>query len=53
MDKIERVDRVLNGEAVDRPPLTLWYHFGVQHAGGEQFAKLTLEFFNYYDFDYL
>jgi len=53
MDKIERVDRVLNGEEVDRPPLTLWYHFGVQHAGGEQFAKLTLEFFNYYDFDYL
>jgi uroporphyrinogen decarboxylase len=53
MDKIERVDRVLNGEEVDRPPVTLWYHFGVQHAGGEQFAKLTLEFFDYYDFDYL
>ena len=53
MDKVERVDRVLNGEEADRPPLTLWYHFGVQHAGGEQFAKLTLEFFNYYDFDYL
>jgi uroporphyrinogen decarboxylase len=53
MDKIERVDRVLNGEAVDRPPVTLWYHFGVQHAGGEQFAKIALEFFNYYDFDYL
>ena len=53
MDKIERVDRVLNGEAVDRPPVTLWYHFGVQHAGGEQFAKIALEYFNYYDFDYL
>jgi len=53
MDKIERVDRVLNGEEVDRPPLSLWYHFGVQHAGGEQFAKLTLEYFQYYDFDYL
>lgn len=53
MDKIERVDRVLNGEEVDRPPVTLWYHFGVQHAGGEQFAKLSLEYFDYYDFDYL
>ncbi len=53
MDKIERVDRVLKGEVVDRPPVTLWYHFGVQHAGGEQFAKITIEFFNYYDFDYL
>ncbi len=53
MNKIERVDRVLNGEEVDRPPVTLWYHFGVQHAGGEQFAKITTEFFNFYDFDYL
>jgi uroporphyrinogen decarboxylase len=53
MDKIERVDRVLNGEVLDRPPVTLWYHFGVQHAGGEQFAKITIEFFQYYDFDYL
>ena len=53
MDKIERVDRVLNGEEVDRPPVTLWYHFGIQHSGGEQFAKITTEYFNYYDFDYL
>jgi uroporphyrinogen decarboxylase len=53
MNKIERVDRVLNGEEVDRPPVTLWYHFGVQHAGGEQFAKIATEYFNYYDFDYL
>ncbi len=53
MNKIERVDKVLNGEEVDRPPLSLWYHFGIQHAGGEQFAKITLEFFRYYDFDFL
>jgi uroporphyrinogen decarboxylase len=53
MNKIERVDRVLNGEEVDRPPLSLWYHFGIQHAGGEQFARITLEFFKYYDFDFL
>jgi len=53
MDKIERVDRVLHGEEVDRPPVSLWYHFGVQHAGGEQFAKITTEYFNFYDFDYL
>jgi len=53
MNKIERVDRVLSGEEVDRPPVTLWYHFGVQHAGGEQFAGITTEYFNYYDFDYL
>lgn len=53
MNKIERVERVLSGEAVDHPPVSLWYHFGVQHGGGEPFARLTLEFFKHYDFDFL
>jgi uroporphyrinogen decarboxylase len=53
MNKIERVDRVLSGDPVDRPPVTLWYHFGVQHIGGEHFAKITTDFFKFYDFDYL
>jgi uroporphyrinogen decarboxylase len=53
MNKIERIDHVLKGAEVDRPPLSLWYHFGIQHAGGEQFAATTLQFFNFYDFDFL
>ena len=53
MNKRERVDRVLDGHEVDRPPLSLWYHFGIQHSTGEQFAKTALEFFDYYDFDLL
>lgn len=53
MNKIERVDRVLRGEEVDHPPLSLWYHFGVQHGSGEDFAHTTLEFFEQYDFDWL
>jgi len=53
MNKIERVDRVLRGEEVDRPPLSLWYHFGVQHGNGEVFAHTTLEYFEHYDFDWL
>jgi len=53
MNKIERVDRVLKGEEVDYPPISLWYHFGVQHAGGEQFARISLEYFHHYDFDFL
>lgn len=53
MDKIERVDRVLKGEEVDRPPVSLWYHFGIQHGSGRQFARITLEFFDYYDLDFL
>ena len=53
MDKIERVERVLRGQEVDRPPLSLWYHFGVQHGSGEQFARLSLEYFHHYGFDFL
>lgn len=53
MNKIERMDCVLNGLEVDRPPVALWYHFGVQHAAGEQFAKLSLQYFDHYDFDFL
>jgi uroporphyrinogen decarboxylase len=53
MDKIERVDNVLSGNPVDRPPVTLWYHFGVQHGSGERFARLALDFFDHYDLDVL
>ena len=53
MNKIERVDRVLNGEEVDTPPISMWYHFGVQHADGEQFARISLQYFRHYDFDFL
>jgi len=31
----------------------MWYHFGVQHADGEQFARISLQHFHYYDFDFL
>jgi uroporphyrinogen decarboxylase len=53
MNKIQRVDRVLRGDPVDYPPLSLWYHFGVQHGGGAQFAGTVLNYFNHYDFDFL
>jgi uroporphyrinogen decarboxylase len=53
MNKIERADLVLRGDEVDHPPISLWYHFGVQHGDGEQFARITLEFFRHYDFDFL
>jgi uroporphyrinogen decarboxylase len=51
--KTERVERALAGREVDHPPLSLWYHFGVQHARGESFAQLTLEYYRCYQFDYL
>ena len=53
MHKIDKVDRVLNGQRVDCPPISLWYHFGIQHGSGKQFADITLEYFHYYDFDFL
>ena len=52
-DKIELVDRVLKGDPVGRPPLSIWYHFGVQHGKGTQFARLALDYFHFYDFDFL
>jgi uroporphyrinogen decarboxylase len=51
--KTERIDRVLGGREVDHPPLSLWYHFGVQHGGGDRFARIALEYFRAYDFDFL
>ncbi len=53
MTKIERVDRSLAGKEVDRPPLSFWYHFGVQHAPGERIAQVSLEFLRHYDLDWL
>ncbi len=53
MNKIERLDTVLAGHAPDRPPVSLWYHFGLQHAGGIGFARASLDFFEHYDFDFL
>jgi uroporphyrinogen decarboxylase len=53
MHKIERIDTVLAGEAPDRPPVSLWYHFGLQHRSGADIARASLEFFTHYDFDFL
>ena len=53
MTKIERVDRSLKGLEVDRPPVSFWYHFGVQHAPGQRIADVSLEFFRFYDLDWL
>lgn len=44
MTSKERVDRVLRGQDVDRPPFTFWHHFGLQKFPGERHAKATLEF---------
>jgi uroporphyrinogen decarboxylase len=53
MTKIERVRAALAGKPVDRPPFTIWYHFGNQHASPERTAQAHLEFFEAYDLDLL
>ncbi len=53
MNRIERVERVMTGREPDRPPLSLWYHFGVHHGAGERFARLAVDWFRHYRFDFL
>jgi uroporphyrinogen decarboxylase len=53
MTKIERVRAALAGKPVDRPPFSIWYHFGNQHASPERTAQVHLEFFEAYDLDLL
>lgn len=53
MNRIERVRATLAGQPVDRPPFTMWYHFGNQHASPETTAQVHLDFFQHYDLDLL
>lgn len=40
----ERVDRALAGKEPDRPPFSLWHHFGLEKQGPKAHAARTLEF---------
>ncbi|MBI3457565.1 MAG: hypothetical protein HY002_17435 [Candidatus Rokubacteria bacterium] len=53
MTRIERLRAALAGKPVDRPPFTIWYHFGLQHAPAERTAQAHLEFFDAYHLDWL
>jgi uroporphyrinogen decarboxylase len=53
MTKIERVRAALSGAEVDRPPFSVWYHFGLQHAPAERTAQVHIEFFEAYNLDWL
>ena len=53
MTKIERLRAALAGKAIDRPPFSVWYHFGTQHASPERTAQVHLEFLEAYDLDFL
>jgi len=53
MTKLERVDTVLAGGEPDYAPVSCWYHFGVQFYPGETFARIILDYFDHYGFDWL
>jgi uroporphyrinogen decarboxylase len=53
MNKIERVRAALAGKSIDRPPFTVWYHFGTQHSAPDLTAQVHLDFFETYDLDFL
>jgi uroporphyrinogen decarboxylase len=40
----KRIERVLDGKDVDRPPFSAWHHFHVESQPPEVFAKATIEF---------
>jgi uroporphyrinogen decarboxylase len=53
VNRIERVRAALRGVAVDHPPVTVWYHFGLQHAPAAKMAAAHLDFLEAYDLDWL
>ena len=53
MNKRERFLAAVQGQPVDRPPLTAWVHFQSDHLSGAQVADLHLEFLRAYDWDVL
>jgi uroporphyrinogen decarboxylase len=54
MTKRERVLAAVKGAAVDRPPVSFWYHFSyVDDPWGETLAREELAFYEKYDIDFI
>lgn len=51
MDKSERIQTALRGEAVDRTPLALWRHFHQEDRDSSTLAQATADFAKSYDLD--
>ena len=49
----ERLTAALRGEAVDRPPISLWRHFGGIDMSEDGLVEVMLDFQREYDFDFL
>lgn len=53
MNKQQRLQAAIAGDAVDRVPVALWRHFPVDDQRPEDLAAATLEFQALYDFDFV
>ena len=53
MTKRERLEATIQGEPVDRVPVSLWRHFPVDDREPDQLAASTLAFQQQYDFDFI
>lgn len=51
MNKWERIEAALRGEAVDRVPYSFWRHYAVQEWSPRRLAELTLALYREYDLD--
>lgn len=53
MNKMERVDAVVQGRRPDRPPVSFWYHFAPQYASGPPAVDAHVRHVESYDLDFL
>jgi len=53
MNKIERVNAVLEGRRPDRPPVSFWYHFPAECAAGAGALDAHVRHMETYDLDFL
>ena len=53
MNQAERIRAALAGEAPDRAPFSLWYHFRREPETGDGFVRVTLDFYRTYEPDLL
>jgi uroporphyrinogen decarboxylase len=53
MTRLERFNAATRGDDVDRLPVSVWLHFASEHLPGQEVARLHLEYFNAYGWDYL
>lgn len=51
LTKWERVEAALQGDEVDRIPISLWKHYHLQDRGPRQLADVTVRLYRQFDFD--